>query len=206
MSELLALTAARVEAISGEVLAASLDLAVRGPRAVVVGDVGPLVALLTGRARLAAGEARVLGRSLEEARADVSVAPRDPPLLDDLTPLAHVAWAARLAGMNGAAARAASLRACALAELGPWASRPLSGAPLAVRRVTVLAGAASSSPALLFAEAPLDGLDDASATIVLATLGRLVGDRAAVVSTPSEPIAGSPAASLLEGATDVVYR
>lgn len=201
MSALLRFDGVRIEA-GGLTLATSLDVELIGPRSVVVGDARAILAVLGGMASVTAGVVSVLGRPLVDAHRDVRLAPLDPPLLGDLTAKAHLAWAARLAGVEHVEQRVATV--AGLLGLGPWLHRALAATPLAVRRSVVLGAAAITEPALLVAEGPLDGLDPASAATVLGTLGRLVGSRAAIVTTQDEPIEGSPLATLAAGASDVV--
>jgi ABC-type multidrug transport system ATPase subunit len=201
VSTLVRFDRARIET-PGAALAATIDLELVGPRSVLVGDARAIVAALGGAAAVTAGTVSVLDRPLPAALNAVRVAPLDPPLLGDLTPLQHLAWAACLAGLDRIDARVASVSS--LLALGPWSRRPLSITPLAVRRAVVLGAAAITEPPLLVAEAPLDGLDSGAAGALLGAIGRLVGARSAIVTTEVEPVEGTAIATLASGASEVV--
>jgi ABC-type multidrug transport system ATPase subunit len=202
MSALLELENVRVEA-GNRVLAATLSLSLSGPRAVIVGDASPILAPLFGAGRVVSGRFLIGETELAEAAPRLGLAPHAPALPNDMTPLAFVAWGARLGGRAPREADALAARTCALAGLGDDARARIAKLNAVSRRLVVLAQAAVLAPRVLVAEAPVHGLDPVAGAAVLAALSRLVGPRYALISTPRfEP--GTAADALARGADELV--
>ncbi len=174
MTPTLEAAAARIEA-DGAVLVDGLTLSLTRRRCVIVGDGRPLFAALLGQATLGRGWLKVRGKKLDEAKDELGLAPLDPPLPLDLSPLGYVLWSALLAGMTPEDARASTARVCAAAGLGAYARATFAQLGVIPRRLAVLAQAAVASPRLFVVEAPIVGLDPAGAAAILRALDALVG-------------------------------
>jgi ABC-2 type transport system ATP-binding protein len=199
-----------------------LTLETHGDRVLFVGEVDELFAALTGvplasRARRGGsderpGQARVVGGTLLVAGksvvggahlASVGAAPLDPPLPATWTTEHYVAWSARLAGASSSSAR--ELASQALTRVGLAASRRRAIGSLALpeRRALILAHAVATSPEVVIAEAPLSGLDGASADFVLSAIAAVTEGRGAILSSARlDPSA--PESVLSRGASQVV--
>ena len=201
VSPLLEAAALRIE-VGDRVLIDGLSLKIDGPRAVLVGDTTPLLGPLFGWAGIARGWLKIQGEELASVLPRLGLAPLDPPMPEDFTPLEYVAWSAVLAGLP---TEEATRRARDLLEkggLGAVLDKRLGELGVVPRRVTVLAHALVASPLLLVAEGPLDGLEPEAGFYVLNSLGAMIGKTPAVVTTkPFDP--GSPADALARGADEV---
>lgn len=205
MSEpLLFIEGARVE-LAGRCVASSLSLTVTGRRAVLVGDASSILLPLFGKAQVTAGTFTVLGQPLSPALSTtLGLAPLDPELPLSFSPREYVTWGARLAGLPAQEAKARASAVCELAQIDAWAiDRPLRQLGLVLRRLTVIAQAAVLDPALLVVAYPLDDLDPAGATLVLGAIGRLTGERAALV-TAATVDANTPGSLLIAGSDEIV--
>ena len=212
-------------AIDGAVALEQTDLLSVGHRVALVGDVAPLMALLTnvplgatsaelaleaggdatGVATVASGALRILGADAGrgEHLARAGVAPHDPPLATDLTCEAYVGWSARLGGM-GRAALDRARESLERVGLGKSRKRTIASLARAEKRALVIAGALATSPELLVADMPLSGLEGSEAAFVLAALNAASEGRASIVSLARMSPA-SPEASIAAGASDVAY-
>lgn len=170
-------------------LCEGLSLRVAGPRALLVGDAEPILGPLFRRAVVEAGTFVLRGQPLDEiAPTSLGLVPLDPPLPLRFSPLDAVVWSARLAGVAPPGAATLAARLCELVGLGAWSAKPLGSLHVAYRRLTTLACALVTGPAVLILEAPLAGLDAQAAdyvaqAILLATAGR----SALISSTPPIP-------------------
>jgi ABC-type multidrug transport system ATPase subunit len=199
---ILELADARIEGPSG-VLMMRVSASVLGPRVVLAGLAEALAGPLLGHTEITSGTFLVRGTPLHEALPLVGLAPLDPPLTADMTPLEHIVWGARLGGMPAAAAKERARLVCERSGLAEMQKRRLGTLPLVYRRLSVLAQAAVLDPELLIVERPLEGLDDGAARFLLGALGRLSAKCAAVV-TVSSVLEGGASGALAEGADEVV--
>lgn len=201
LAPLLEAAALRIEE-GGRVVTDGLSLKLDGPRAVLVGDTLPLLGPLFGWAGIGRGWLKIMGQEIAVARPRLGLAPLDPPMPDDFTPLEYVAWSGVLAGLAPAVAAGRAEELLSLGGLTEVRHKPLLELGVVPRRITMLAQALVAAPVLLIAEGPLDGLDPESGFYVLGALGAMVGKTPAVVTTrPFEP--GSPADALARGADEV---
>ena len=201
MSEALLLDLREARASPG---APPLTFRTSGPRVALLGDASPVLGPLFGRGELASGSFEVLGEPIAPALlARLGRAPLDLPLPLELTPLDYARWSARLAGAPDRDARRLAAAACDAVGLGGFAHRPLSGLSLLLRRLAILAQAATSPLPLLVIESPLEGLDNEASAHLLAALGRLAATRPILLSVASAA-RGTPGETLVRGADDVV--
>jgi ABC-type cobalamin/Fe3+-siderophores transport system ATPase subunit len=193
--------AARVES-GQQVLAEALTLRLRGPRVTLVGDASAVLGPLLRRAQVTRGIFRVFNEDI--ARAPLALVPRDPPLPPDLTPLAFVAWSARLGrGLSRRQANQAAAEACDRVGLGVGARTLLGRSPVLARRLTLLAHAAVLDARLVVVEDPLEGLGSDEVNAMMRALDRAVAKAHAIVSTPRAD-ATSRGQALARGADEVV--
>ncbi|MFO0592095.1 MAG: ABC transporter ATP-binding protein [Polyangiaceae bacterium] len=202
-----------------------LSLTTRGDRVLLVGDVTVLFAALSGVPLLAvtpdpstneaglAGEARFVGGAARLDGLDVidgahlaiaGFAPLDPPVPRNMTALAYVEWAARLAAVKPRAAR--EMAAFAMKRVGLLASvgRVAATLGLAERRALQLAKAIVNDPRVLVAEAPLDRLEGAGAAFVTGALAAATEGRRTLLSARAiEP--GTAEGALARGASQLVF-
>lgn len=172
-------------------LCADYSLRIEGPHALLVGEVEPLLGPLFRRARVLSGSFSLGGRALEQIDpATVGLAPLEPPLPLQRTPLDYVTWSARLAGHDQRTAESLAARLCGEVRLGAWTTRPLGQLHAAYRRLTLLAHALVTEPAFLILEAPLAGLEPQAADYVLQTLEHVSKGRSvlltAALASPGE--------------------
>jgi ABC-2 type transport system ATP-binding protein len=201
LAPLLEAAALRIEE-GGRVVTDGLSLKLDGPRAVLVGDTLPLLGPLFGWAGIGRGWLKIMGQEIAAARPRLGLAPLDPPMPDDFTPLEYVAWSGILAGLAPATAASRAEELLSQGGLTDVQHKPLIELGLVPRRITMLAQALVANPVLLIAEGPLDGLDPESGFYVLGALGAMIGKVPAVVTTRAfEP--GSPADALARGADEV---
>jgi ABC-2 type transport system ATP-binding protein len=212
--------AARI-AVDDVVALDGLSLSTIGERVVCVGDTQALLSAIMGvpldsRAREDAdeprGEARVAGGALLVAGRDVDAgdhydvigaAPLDPPIPATWTLLEYVSWSARLGGVPKREARDLAAAALDRSGLARAASKRVSVLSKAERRVLSFAAAIAAAPAVLVAERPLDGLDEASAGFVLRSLANVAEGRGAIV-TVGRLSPSAPEGALARGATHLV--
>ncbi|MCC6644715.1 MAG: hypothetical protein IT374_03960 [Polyangiaceae bacterium] len=151
-----------------------------GPRIALVGDVRDVVDALDAAPREGL-DARVLGAPLPSRR--VGVARRGAPVFADLSPVEHVAWAARLAGSSAADARARARRACEAAGIA--GARTCSSLEPPRARLLPVVVAVVTDPDVLVCEGLLDDVDRVWAAHLLDALVALVGDKSAVLTVSS---------------------
>lgn len=204
-----------------------LSLESQGDRVLLVGEVDELFSLLSGvslsarahgragpsghdsaaqalpgKARLSRGEAEVCGVPVGSAAyfQKVGAAPLDPPLPRSYTAEQYVTWGARLSGASLRAS--AELAESALRKVGlfPARRRLLETLSLPERRVLLLAHAVVASPQVVVAEAPLTGLEGASAAFVLSAIAAVSEGRKAILSA-SRLSPASPEGFLAGGAS-----
>ncbi|HYP78353.1 MAG TPA: hypothetical protein VER12_20415 [Polyangiaceae bacterium] len=181
-----------------------LDLVSNAERVALVGDWAPLFQVLNGRASVASGSGSFLGCGLEAALSSglVGFAACDPALPGSFTVMEYLRHAARLS--HGSSSRAVhdatrTVDRFGLAELAP---RKLAELALYQRRALGIAMASSTAPRLVCLEAPLRGLDAASAEYIArlcleaARHGRLVWS----ATLPGGP---SPERSLLDACDEL---
>lgn len=199
-----------------------LTFAARGERVLIAGETEALFAALTG-VPLAArtgkgssdelpGEARVVAGSLLVAGQRVAsgahlaicgAAPLDPPLPPGWIVEDYVAWSARLAGVSASAARELAQAALVRVGLVAMRKRGVLSLGLPERRALQLASAVVTSPDVLLAEAPLSGLEGASADFVMTAVAGATEGRAAILSgTRLHP--GAADGLLARGASHVI--
>ena len=219
-------------AVDDAVAIEAFDLETRGQALLVLGDSAPLFATLgnaplgmasawwaarSGRLEPVAGHARVAAGKLELAghdvasgahRAHTGYAPLDPPLPLDISVSAWLDEVLEL--VSGLAGRTLPRHARTerIAELVlrvglvARSGTPIRALGLAERRVLVLAQAVVDAPSVLVAEAPLAGLDEASAAFVLTALASASDGRSTILSV-SRPLPGTPEGTLASRASDV---
>lgn len=201
VSPLLEAAALRIE-VGERVLIDGLSIKIDGPRTVLVGDTAPLLGPLFGWAGIGRGWLKIQGEELSTVLPRLGLAPLDPPMPEDFTPLEYVSWSAVLAGCEVEEANRRARELLAKGGLAEVFDRRLGELGVVPRRVTMLAHALVAAPLLLVAEGPLDGLDAEAGFYVLSSLGAMIGKTPAVVTTKAfEP--GSPADALARGADEV---
>lgn len=151
-----------------------------------------LIALLSGTARPAYGELRVLGEDLTTGRGRaairqrIGVARRAPWPHPAFRLRGAVEHAARLAGLPAPDREMLTAAILDRLALTPWARVPLRAAPPAVARRARLAAAAVHEPDLLLLDRLLDGLSTRDAAGVAACI-RDLGRDTAVIATGTDP-------------------
>lgn len=184
---------------SGQALTEPLSLCSREHRVGLVGQWQPLFQALTREAQLRSGSARILGCEVElaVARGVVGVAPCDPPLSAFFSVREYLEQAGRLS--HGSRARATADARRALEDYGLAALGPQKLGRLAAyqRRALGIVAAALTAPPVICLEAPVRGLDAASADYVARLCAHAAKHSLLVVS--AEPHAAPSAErSLLE--------
>ncbi len=210
--------------VAGRPVLGPFDAEAAGDLVVLAGDVGPLVSLLTNVApgsielargldpsfgafapvEVSAGSLSVAGRDVTSAafRANVGVAPLDPPLPADLTVTEYLVAAARLAGL-GRAAKVEAARVLDALGGASAARRELVTLGVAERRALLLSQAILARPEVIVIESPLAHLDDAASAAVLDALLRAIEGRRAIVSVERAE-AGARDAPIVERASSVL--
>jgi len=151
-----------------------------------------------------AGEARVCGLPLGCAleRGVAAIAPCDPELPPSFTVREYLEHSARLA--HGARARAISdaERALESAGLAAISGQKLAQIALGDRRALVLSAAMLNEPAVCLLEAPLRGLDAATADRLLRVCSR-IAERSRVIVSCEPPATPSPTRALLDACEEL---
>jgi ABC-type uncharacterized transport system ATPase subunit len=167
------------------------SLRAEGPRVLLIGDAEAILGPIFRRAVVESGIFLLQGQPLSEvAPSAVGLVPLDPPLPLRCTPREAVALGARLLGIPRGAAEALASQLCGQVGLGAWATRPLGSLHVAYRRLTLLALALVSGPAVLVLEAPLAGLDPQAADYMVQAILQATAGRGALISSPP-PAPGS---------------
>jgi ABC-type multidrug transport system ATPase subunit len=171
-----------------------LNVRSQAQRIGLVGDWEPLFELLRGRAEVSSGRARVLGCELELAlsRGVLGFAACDTLLPGSFTVSEYLQHAARLS--HGSKSRAVhdARRALDRYGLAELAKRKLGELPHYQQRALGIALATLTAPAVVCLEAPLRGLDAASADYVARLCGEAAAHSRVVLSAALLP--GSPSA------------
>ncbi len=170
VSPLLEIAAARIE-LHGRVLCEALSLRMHGPRAVVVGDVAPVLSPLFSIGEITHGWVKLLGKELSQEEPSRGMMFLDPPLPRELTPREYVTWAARLEGIEAEEARVLAVDACEQVGLAASAERRMSTLSLIELRLVCLAQAVVHRPAVLVVEHPTARLERAGVERMIAALG-----------------------------------
>lgn len=219
-------------AVDDAVTIEAFDLDTRGRALLLLGDSAPLLATVgnaplgmasawwaaragrlepvQGHARVAAGRLALAGRDVATGahRGVSGYAPLDPPLPLDTTVCAWLDEVLELSsGLAGhvlpRAARTERVAELVLrVGLVARSATPIRALGLAERRALVLAQAVVEAPQVLVAEAPLAGLDEASAAFVLSALASASEGRSTIVSV-TRPLPGTPEGVLAARASDV---
>jgi ABC-type multidrug transport system ATPase subunit len=189
---------------AGAAWATPLSLCSHAQRIGLVGDWEPLFQLLTASAQGASGSAEVLGCELESAisRGILGFAACDPPLPGSFTVTEYLRHAARLT--HGSVSRAVhdAQRALDRYGLAELAKRKLAELALYQQRALGIALSTLAAPPVVCLEAPLRGLDAASADYI----ARLCGEAAAygrVVLSAALPSSPSAERSLLDSCDEL---
>jgi len=174
----------------------------------LVGDWEPLFQLLTGRAEASSGSAQVLGCELESAisRGILGFAACDPVLPGSFTVTEYLRHAARLS--HGSASRAVhdAQRALDRYGLAELAKQKLAQLALYQRRALGIALSTLTVPAVVCLEAPLRGLDAASADYIARLCGE-AGAHSRVLLSSALPSSPSPERSVLTACDELfVYK
>jgi ABC-type multidrug transport system ATPase subunit len=170
----------------------------------LVGDWQPLFELLTGNAEGVSGSAEVLGCALEAAIPSgvMGFAACDPVLPGSFTVSEYLQHAARLSHGSASRAQLDAQRALDRYGMTELAKRKLSELALYQKRALGIALSTLTAPAVVCLEAPLRGLDAASADYI----ARLCAEAAAhsrVLLSASLPSAASPERSLLSSCDEL---
>jgi len=118
----------------------------------------------------------------------VAGAPLDPPLPPKWTARRYIEWSARLAGHSRAEARSHAAEAIASLELAPACDALLRGAPLAVRRATVVAAAMATRASVIVLEDPTLGLPEEAYRSLSRILVRALRPRPWLLFTARAPL------------------
>ncbi|MEM1030619.1 MAG: hypothetical protein AAGN82_09730 [Myxococcota bacterium] len=198
-----------------------VDAVTRGDRVVLVGDVGPMVRLLSGtsgahgaRAAIDAGALRLLGEPIgpkggagaSRVRGRFGAVPVDTPFPRGRTLRAYLHAAATLVTGRWRGARDRADDVIERLELTSVASVRLDRMDVTARCVSRIALAVVMGAEAILVHEPLAGLSSDGAEAVLGVLARAVATRRALVAM-AEVRLETPAARLLPEATDVlVFR
>jgi ABC-2 type transport system ATP-binding protein len=144
------------------------DLTLAVPRGEIFGYLGPngsgkttTLKVLMGLVFADAGQARLLGRPLEDPRCRerVGYLPEHPYLYDYLTPEEYLDYVGRLFGMEAAARRTRAKDLLDRVGLGASARTPMRRFSKGMLQRMGLAQALMNSPDLVFLDEPMSGLD-----------------------------------------------
>jgi ABC-2 type transport system ATP-binding protein len=135
------------------------------------------IKMLTGQLRPTAGEARVLGRSLQAdllgIKAEIGVLPEELPLYERLTGEEYLQFAGRMYGLSRAETRRRTEELLEFLLLADERGKLLVDYSQGMRKKVALAAALIHSPRLLFLDEPLNGIDPVSGRVVSDLLRRL---------------------------------
>ena len=198
----------------GAVVLDEVELATRGARVLVVGDVVPVVRLLSGtsgpggaRAEISTGELRLMGRALGEHHGHLGAAPDDLPFPARTKLRAFLRLVARVATGESRRGAAALADGC-IERLGleDLAGQRLDRIDLSARKAALVAVAAVQGSEALLLHEPFTGLAAEGVAAVMSVVGKAVEGRATVIAVAHLRLS-TPSAELLPHATDVlVFR
>ncbi|GMV18243.1 MAG: hypothetical protein HS104_01340 [Polyangiaceae bacterium] len=204
MTALLELEGARIDR-DGVPLCEGLSFSLSGARVCLVGELGGLFALLSGRAELVAGRVTLDGHDAAGALAAglVGVAARDSLFPEAWELDRYLVEGARLGGLGKREARDAVRSVLGALELAHLTGRRISTLTEAEKRCAALALALLDAPPLLAVEDPVSDLDERSTELVCQALERAAAGRRLLLSTRVLPRFG-PEHALFASADDVV--
>lgn len=179
----LAADAARIDLV-GQPLVGRLTLRAEAERVALLGDWSALFLLLSGDARLAAGNLTLVGVEVPLAveRGTVGVMRLDPLLPPTWSAEQLLATSAELCGMPRKAAQKAAFETLEQLGLVAMAARRLAHLERAERRALLVAHAAVTAPQVLCLEQPLVGLDSHGEAAVLAVIERAASGRKLIIA------------------------
>lgn len=188
--------------VDGAAACDQLALQAEGKRLVLVGaPSAAIAAAISSRGRVVAGSLLINGKDVSEGAhfGHVGIAARDLPLPHRDSVLAYVTVSFRLAGLSRKEAAAAAHAAMEDLGLRPLETRRAPTLSPAERRAAIIAQAMLPGASVLFAEAPLAGLETQAARYVLEVLGQVCRTRS-VIATAVRSDPSSPERELLLGA------
>ncbi|MGO8999240.1 MAG: bacterio-opsin activator domain-containing protein [Polyangiaceae bacterium] len=187
--------------VHGVAVVDGLTLATEHDRVVVVGAPRALFEAACGVVRPSRGAIRIQGTASSDAldAGVIAGAPVDPPLPPTWTPLAYVAWSARLAGFGRAEAGARAAAAVERMGLRAQATEALGRASLAVKRATSIAAAFATGARVIALEDPSLSLEDDAAAALMTVTARALEGRAWLLFASRAPLA-SPLVAVAEEA------
>lgn len=193
--------AARID-VEGAAACDQLALRAAGRRLVLAGaPSAAIAAAVSSRGTVVSGALLINGKDVAEGAhfGHVGIAALDLPLPHRDSILAYVTVSFRLAGLSRTEAAAAAHAAMGDLGLRALETRKAPTLSLAERRAAVIAQAMLPGASVLFAEAPLAGLETQAARYVLNVLGQVCKTRS-VIATALRSDPSSPERELLLGA------
>jgi ABC-2 type transport system ATP-binding protein len=171
---------------------ANLSLQVRPGE--VLGFLGPngagkstTMKMVTGYLAPDEGTARICGHDIVSdtiaAQKKLGYLPEGAPAYGEMTPRQFLHFIAGVRQLSGAAARTATERAVAGAELGSVMDQPIETLSKGFRRRVGLAQAILHDPEVLILDEPTDGLDPNQKHAVRALIRGMAKDKTIVIST-----------------------
>ncbi|MCF6329871.1 MAG: ABC transporter ATP-binding protein [Henriciella sp.] len=134
-----------------------------------------------------AGDARILGHSITQARREaqrhIGYLPEGAPLYRDMTPSRFLRFMADAHGLSRSDRNNAIERVIADARIAAVAGQPISTLSKGYRRRVGLAGAILHDPPVLLLDEPTDGLDPIQKRAVRALIARMAPKKAILIST-----------------------
>jgi ABC-type multidrug transport system ATPase subunit len=192
---------ARID-VDGAAACDQLALQATGKRLVIVGaPSAAIAAAISSRGKVVAGSLRINGKDVSVGAhfGHVGIAALDLPLPHRDSVLSYVTVSFRLAGLSRSQAAAAAHEAMGSLGLRTLETRRAPTLSLAERRAAIIAQAMLPGASVLFAEAPLAGLETQAARYVLDVLGQVCRSRS-VIATAVRSDPSSPERELLLGA------
>ncbi|MBI5537837.1 MAG: hypothetical protein HY898_34245 [Deltaproteobacteria bacterium] len=192
---------ARID-VEGAAACDQLALRAAGRRLVLAGaPSAAIAAAISSRGTVVSGSLLINGKDVAQGAhfGHVGIAALDLPLPHRDSILAYVTVSFRLAGLSRTEAAAAAHAAMDDLGLRALETRKAPTLSLAERRAAVIAQAMLPGASVLFAEAPLAGLETQAARYVLNVLGQACKSRS-VIATALRSDPSSPERELLLGA------